>query len=164
MCKLHCAQQPIRKWLHRSVCTRRELWHMLSIPTSRQYSRQTGHNYWAAHEGAQFWAADLCATAVVATNNGLRSCSLVWYSCSLVRPIWEWSPPSPRNNDPMTRQHSSSCAMDLRCMDCRQFFLSLNHKRILASNQNIARIAKAALHKLPGKPSLNVRSVCLVYK
>ena len=29
-------------------------------------------------------------------------------------------------------------------------------------SQNIARIAKAALHKLPGKSSLNVRSVCPV--
>ena len=28
--------------------------------------------------------------------------------------------------------------------------------------QNIARIAKAALHKLPGKSSLNVRYVCPV--
>ena len=29
--------------------------------------------------------------------------------------------------------------------------------------KNIARIAKAALHKLPGKSSLNVRSVCLLW-
>ena len=29
-------------------------------------------------------------------------------------------------------------------------------------SKNIARIAKAALHKLPGKLSLNVRSVCPV--
>ena len=28
------------------------------------------------------------------------------------------------------------------------------------TKQNIARIAKAALHKLPGELSLNVRSVC----
>ena len=36
----------------------------------------------------------------------------------------------------------------------------------LGSDKNIARIAKAALHKLPGKSSLNVRSVrpvCPVY-
>ena len=33
-------------------------------------------------------------------------------------------------------------------------------KKRASNNVNIARIVKAALHKLPGKSSLNVRSVC----
>ena len=42
-----------------------------------------------------------------------------------------------------------------------KLFIKVYFKEVL-KNINFARIAKAALHKLPGKSSLNVRSVCPV--
>ena len=60
------------------------------------------------------------------------------------------------------------CSEDQLCNDSYvlSFLMALlvrwNWRRIPTNIWNIAKIAKAAIHKLPGKSSLNVSFVCLV--